>query len=379
MGLLIATFAGCATPSRQSGQAVRLGESRANLAGEVTQAELQADVQRFVSSFMDRMGQALGEMRLSTSPRVREEAQRRALLYATSVLDIASDPVPELALLDLVVFFRLSHDALVRHWVPQLFHAEGRPMVQAFESSDPELLAIMDRVMSPQQQQKLNQLITRWQAEHPGQFRVEGVRFAEFAQIAGKIAKARAEDSQGLLSSVASGVNVADQALLMSERVLFLAQRMPFLLRMHASLGAGEVLSAIDTRFEQGGTLEGVLQDSLSLTSLAGQAAVEGRRLVEAIQPLVLPKRYLLGSYLASGNSLAEKLLALVVQLNAWTPQATREARGLLMMGLGGALLLGLILIGATFGAYYGVRRRLIDHQARMSQRSNVSSSDRAA
>jgi hypothetical protein len=57
---------------------------------------------------------------------------------------------------------------------------------------------------------------------------------------------------RGILSSVRTATRAANQALLLSERVLFLVNRMPSLWRLQARLGARELMSDALKELSQG-------------------------------------------------------------------------------------------------------------------------------
>ncbi len=243
----LALVSGCAGPGNRGGEDVDFGNGPGK---GVTQTELQQDLQRFTSVFTDRIAQGLDEIRKSKSSAVREEGIKRTLLYGTAVMEIVSSPAPEIALLDMLVFVTLSREVFEKYWIPTVFKERGRVMLIAFERSEKEIWAIADKVMSPHAQADVKELIVRWKRENPGQIRVEGVRLGDFSQRAGKIARERAEQTGGLLSTVRSGVVAADEALLMADRVLFLMHRMPFLLRLQASLGASDIFSILTPKVE---------------------------------------------------------------------------------------------------------------------------------
>jgi hypothetical protein len=318
---------------------------------KVSQAELQQDLQRFSTVFFDRVAQGLDEIRKSKSPAAREEGLKRALLYGTSALDIATEHDPEVGLLDMIVFILLNRDALEQHWIPEHFKDEGKGLLLAFERSESEIWSISEKVLTADQQKQLKNLIARWKFENPGQVRVEGVRLGDFSKKAGRNASERAKDAHGLLSSVASGVEAADDALLLAERMVFMAQRLPFLLRMHASLSSGEIITSVASKFESAEKLEGALQETRSITELAGDAAREGRMLVEALQPMVLPMQSQLRENLLTVNDIASKAVTLSEQINA-ANLITRVFAGLVLVNLGAATV--------WWSGYYLAKRKLI-------------------
>lgn len=206
-------------------------------------AELQQHVQRQVSQFCDRVVEALEPLERSPHREVSDAALKEALLYASSAVDIAAGPSPEMNLLDLFVFLRLSREAIEQYWIPRVYGEDGREVAVAFRASEKDAWDVLGELLDASQQQELEHLVEAWRAEHPEQVRVEGVRLDDFSVQAGQMAHDRAVRAGGLFSNVKSATQTADQALLLAERGMFLALRVPFLLRMQARLLTREILS----------------------------------------------------------------------------------------------------------------------------------------
>jgi hypothetical protein len=209
----------------------------------VSAEELQERLQRFTAEFGDRVTQAMEALERSSPARVRDEALRKNLLYVSSALDIATGPDPEVNLLDMVVFVRLCRRALDEHWIPRFYREEGADLREVFARSEEELSSIAEEALTPTQRAELSSVVDAWLADNPGQFRVEWIRLADFATAAGSAAAERGVKAKGLLSSVTTASRAANQALLMSERAMFLAHRLPFLWRLQARLAARDMLA----------------------------------------------------------------------------------------------------------------------------------------
>lgn len=205
------------------------------------QAELQQSLQRISSQFLGTLSESGARaVAGAAEPAVRAELLQRLLLNQSSVLDIVTGPSPEANLLDLLVFARLGTDAVERHLLPVLGET-GAPVRDAFAALREDADVLAARVLTPTQSRELDGLVEAWQAAHPEQQRTAVVRLPDFAALAAGTA-ARAESSRGLLHSVKTATRAADQALLLSERALFLAQRLPFLLRAQVRVTIQEVL-----------------------------------------------------------------------------------------------------------------------------------------
>ena len=205
--------------------------------------ELQQELERFTTQFSDRITQATASLDRSPREAVRDEALRKNLLYVSSAVEIATGPYPEINILDMVVFVHLSRTVLEKHWIPQLYGREGAGLAEVFAKAEGELSEIAARALNPEQREELATMVDAWLAENPAQVRVEGVRLADFAAAAGSAAAERVGRAKGLLSSMKGAARTANQAMILSERALFLVHRLPFLWRLQARLGAREILA----------------------------------------------------------------------------------------------------------------------------------------
>lgn len=209
---------------------------------DLPELELQQQLQRFTTRFLDRITQASETLERASRPAVRDEALRKNLLYVSSAMEIATGPISEVNLLDMLVFLRLSRTVLENHWIPEVYGGEGGDLASVFKRSEQELSTVAAQVLSNAQRDQLTRLVDAWLADNPDQIRVEGVRLADFSSAAGSAAAERAKQTKGLLAGMKTATRAANQALLLTERGLFLFHRLPFLWRLQARLGAREML-----------------------------------------------------------------------------------------------------------------------------------------
>jgi len=214
--------------------------------------ELQDALQRFTTQFADRVTQAMEPLERSSRAAIRDEALRKNLLYVSSALEIASGLDPQVNLFDMVVFVHLSRAVLEKHWIPVLYRETGADLAEVFARSEQELQALEEQALTRAQQAQLLNVVDTWLAENPQQTRVEGIRLADFARMAGNAAAERAIQTKGLLSSVSMASRVANQALLLTERGLFLVHRMPSVWRLQARLAARDMVSDAVTQLSEG-------------------------------------------------------------------------------------------------------------------------------
>ena len=350
----------------------------------INQAQLQDQLQRFAGVFTDRLVEAAEPLAAPDTPRrSRKIASRQVLVYVASVLDIVTGRYPEANLLDLLAFMQLARGVLEEYWIPEVYGEAGRPMAEAFARSATDLERLVPGLLSRAQVEEIRSLVVAWRKENPKQHRVEQVRLFSISETTGRLADAREREASGLLSSLSAATQSADQAMLLAERTLFLAQRMPFLIRWQAKIGAQEVTDEVLTALDQS---DATLQKANVLAEKSGQAVVDLRKVIEILKPLFEPsegreplrlERLLartenvvddshklvrdLGNVeraLASADRATDKSQALVTKMRGLLP--AEDASPLLALvhdGLMWGTALGALLVSLFWGGYVVAHR----------------------
>lgn len=349
--------------------------------GARSQAEVQQDVQRFAGRFTDRVMQAAEALADPQHPSQTEAVLRRALLYDANALEIATGPVPELNLLDTLVFVSLVRTAFERHWLPEVFGARGEIMLHALTTSSDDAWGLADKFLLPEHIDQLRDQIQAWQASHPGQCRVESVRLADFSELAARPDRGKA--GLGLLANVRMASQAADQALLFGERALFWAQRAPALLRLQARLGALELtsdglgqLGRAEQLMGRSGELLGRIRDlepllarAVDMTDGMKQLFAEAESALAKVQtlsaPLMAERPQATGPALTALEELANTCAGISASIqgavqaaqlggpSAWFGRAERLVRRFMVY----AGLVGILWAFAFWFGYYIVRR----------------------
>jgi hypothetical protein len=207
--------------------------------------QLQQELQRFTTQFSDRIGDVMAPLQVSPRRDVRDAALKQALMYVSSALEIATGSAPEINLLDMFVFVRLSRSVVDHHWVPNLYGDAGRALAEALARSDAEITSIAEDHLGRPRAAQLARLVEDWLADNPGQTVVEGVRLGNFAVQAGAASADRALEAKGLLSSVRTATRGANEAMQLVDRTMFVVHRLPFLWRLQVRLGVREILGDV--------------------------------------------------------------------------------------------------------------------------------------
>jgi len=322
--LLLAALAllGCAsTPSQPRAvtfQTLPGGTATPGARGSLTQFELQQIVQRFTSTFQEGvLDTGLPVVDAAEDPRIQRQMLERVTSYYSAALDVASGPLPEVSVLDMFVFLRLSRSVIERHWKPQLFGAEIDPLLQAFRDSEQKVFVFSGNLLSEKERQTLVSLIDRWLTLHPKAIHVEMVRFGQFAERAGDVGAEMREQAKGLMGSVRGATLMVDQTLLLGERAMFHVNRLPTAIRLQTRLGAKEVVSdslnstqELTKALEQLPNPDPMIRDLTALTKQSAELLRESRATIDAIKPLLGDKG--VAATIDSTNRLAEKGLDLV-------------------------------------------------------------------
>lgn len=359
--LLILIILGCAQPSRLGTRDIYVGGKKT----KVSQIELQQDLERFTSEFMGRVVQE-SERLIRDNPSIERPVIRQTLLYTTAALDIATETFPEIGLLDMLVFIALSRGTLEAYWIPEVFGPDAKGLLDAFRRSEEDLGQIASKVLGPRQKAELETLIEQWKERNPDQIRVEEIRLADFSRFAGKIARSQ-DPSSGLLSSVSAAVDAADSAVLLGDRAMYLAQRMPFLFRLHARLATLDALSDVGNRLQEADGLDPLLSKSSDLAQKAGIAARASLEFSKSLYPLLLPKDGTFTRNLDRVDAMADKTLAILTEL-----QSLRSWHGEIDAFIRRCLIY-LLILGAGWsiffwGGYYFYKRAYLRASLRESR-----------
>jgi hypothetical protein len=222
----------------------RFVEERKTTQETFTQVELQEDLQRFVSQFLEYLVQAAESITKKQDFSLQFISAHHLLRLASSMLDIAGGPYPEVNFLDMMAFVRLNKEVVEEYWIPKIYGETGSEnLLAAFNEAERALDEIASDLLTPDQRGIFDGLIKSWRKKNPELKRVEWARITDFSKKAGQIASDRSEEARGLLAGVKAAVASADQAILLANRLVFLGQRMPFLLRLQARIAVQEIVS----------------------------------------------------------------------------------------------------------------------------------------
>lgn len=224
--------------------------------GAVDPAELQQLLLRFADQYLARLLAAVEQLEAADPRMTRDMVQRLRVGYAGDVWMAASGPNTYADLLDLVTVITLSRMVIEEYWIPEVFGDSAKPLLEVAREAEEDIWTIAASVLNTSQQKELREAIERWRKENP---RAEHALYVRAVGLAGRMAKASPSDRdrptsvfQLLMIDPLSGLDPAARELaqtrLTAERALYVAQRMPFMLRWQVELWSTYVAEMPETK-----------------------------------------------------------------------------------------------------------------------------------
>ena len=146
----------------------------------------------------------------------------------SAAFNIAGQPNPEVALLDMIVITSLGR-SVYENDHRKTFGKSVDPIVNSFQTLDKEIWDIAVRVLDAGQKQELYQAIQQWRTQHPGQTAYSYVRFGDFAKERGRSTLVPQGKAGGLFSSVKEATQQVEETRMLAERGMYLGTRLPLL------------------------------------------------------------------------------------------------------------------------------------------------------
>jgi hypothetical protein len=205
---------------------------------------VQEQLLRSADIFLAGVAAATEKARRDGAPISQVELQTLKISYTTTILALATGPNAMTNLLDMIVLITRSRLMAEAYWLPEVYGEAARPFLDVYRETETQLWQLAAPLLTAAQQEELRQTIhTLHQQDRSAQTLLPTQALNRVIEGAKVSQKQRAESSSVfslLRLDPLSGLDPATRELaetrLFAQRALFLAQRMPDLLRWEMEL-----------------------------------------------------------------------------------------------------------------------------------------------
>jgi hypothetical protein len=193
---------------------------------------LQSELLALTDTALARMTTETQPGTLSKDPEVRAFSLNTRLNLGTALVGIVTGPDPVDALLDMLTHTTLVADAMRNEAKSKPSDSPQARVLKALELNEADAWKLAERWVDAPTRAALRERILSWPGERNTAAAVAYVRLSDVPRSG----SASAEAGEGVVSSLRAAVQQAEQARLLAERGLFLAQRTPYTLRWQAEV-----------------------------------------------------------------------------------------------------------------------------------------------
>jgi hypothetical protein len=266
--MLCALASGCSSTPRSEASKLPADQvGRPTLTGAEAQS-LQSSVMALADTSMQRIASEINLSRAATTPEQRRDEMTTRLALSSSIVAIAMQPDAVDALGDLLTFTTLTADAQRNAAMGKEADSYEARLLRALEQNDAEAWRVAERWVNEPTRIAFRERILSYQGSRRSAAEVAFVRLADVKRGG----STSVESDSGLFDSLHAATQQMDQTRMLAERSLFLAQRMPFLMRLQAEVYTGNALATKEAQQTQAQLEQiSVIMEQVS-TMLAGMA-----------------------------------------------------------------------------------------------------------
>jgi hypothetical protein len=212
------------------------------------QAELLVEVQESLLGFADeysmRMVGDVDSLRHGTGALSPAEVLELKIAIGSETWSIASGPNAVANLIDMTVFVTVMRMTLEDYSQPKVFGKSALPMLAYSRSAEADIWKLAGEVLKPEQQTDLRQSIAAWHHQNPLRKSLVALRSLDFASRVEALGQNEVKKPGSVfsllnvdpLAGMEPAVREVAQTRMFGERVLFVTQQMPTLLRWQTEL-----------------------------------------------------------------------------------------------------------------------------------------------
>ena len=277
LGVVFA-LSGCATGGRLPADTLRsLGDAGVT-SGSVPLLEMDITNKVFVEWYLSNLGQAADELVATTpSSEARKEAALLRFQQGSSAYAIAAGPNPYIQLLNLVALIHLERIEWIDEGRAREIFGDQAPVLESvLREADDRAWDRARSYMTPEEVSHLEEVISHWREQNPDLLSLSFIRMADFAHELA-VSMTSFQEDRGILSRIAETNREIDEARLLGERAMYLAERSPLLLGWRVEAIVSDLMTHPDlTGLWEG--LDEITGTAVSLEARLGhlEAVLEG-------------------------------------------------------------------------------------------------------
>ncbi|MFN3166182.1 MAG: hypothetical protein ACE37H_03860 [Phycisphaeraceae bacterium] len=247
---LSSALTGCQVVDEATGVGnANVGQSLQQPAGTLTRKELSQKLRRLAMSYLGEVPESC-ELIASANPSLEQRllALRIRADSSDSVIAIAADPDPQVALLNMVTIMTLQR-MLAEERAQEFFGDLGPLYLNSARRMEDEAWKLAAQAMDAKEQQELRSLIVQYRKDHPNEVYVWWVRFSEFSGYKEQFSVAGI--GQGIVDifvPVGSAVSGIESTTDVAERATWLAARQALIIQWRVELMYLQTLAAPETQ-----------------------------------------------------------------------------------------------------------------------------------
>lgn len=249
LGTVLCVMPGCKAVDNATGvNNANVGQSLKQPQGTLTRKELSLRLRRLAMSYLGEMSEACDQIVASDLPLEQRVYALRVRANSTdSVISIAADPDPQVALLNMVTALTLQRIVSEQRG-PDFFGEESKYFIQSTRRMEDEIWKLAAQVLDEDERKQLRELIEQYRRDNPDEVYVWGVRFSEFSGYKEQFSIASiGRGVVDLFVPVGDAVSGIESTTDVAERATWLASRQSQIVQWRLELAYLEALAAPET------------------------------------------------------------------------------------------------------------------------------------
>jgi hypothetical protein len=210
----------------------------------VDPVDLQEQLLRSADIFLVGVTTSAEKLRRDGAPISQVDLQTLKISYTTTILALATGPNVIANLLDMVVLITRSRMMVEAYWLPEVYGESARPLLETCRETETQLWQIATPLLTATQQEELRQTIQTLHQQDRNSQTLLPTQALNFVTGVAKVSQKKRYEPSSVFSLLMldplAGLDPAARELaetrLFAERALFIAQRMPNLLRWEMEL-----------------------------------------------------------------------------------------------------------------------------------------------